>query len=403
MDRGSGCRLWDVDGNCYLDVLNNYTSLIHGHAHPAVVQAVAKQIAMSSAPCAPTESQITLADLICERVHSLELVRFCNSGTEAVLNAIRAARALTGRSKILKMEGGYHGTYDPARVSVHPGPDAPPYPQGSIEQGVSTALGGEVLVVPFNDVETFENVFQAYHQQLAAVIVEPMMGSAGMIPAEASFLETVRALTSEKSVLLIFDEVLTLRLAEGGLQSIYGVKPDITTMGKIIGGGLPIGAFGGRGDVMALFDPRAPRFIDHAGTFNGNPVTMVAGIATLEAFGPEENERINRLGDRLRSRLAAVIKESGVPAQVTGLGSLAQVHFTSEPVKDYRSAEGGHHPIWPLLHLALLNHGLVMAPRGMLALSTAMSEPEVEEAVVTFGQALEQAKQGLVEAATAAG
>lgn len=389
MRAGAGCYLEDVDGNRYLDLLNNYSSLIHGHAHPAVVRAVADQAAASGAMGAPTEMEIELAQVIRERIPSAEFVRFCNSGTEAVMNTIRAARAFTGRVKILKIEGGYHGTHDAVRVSVHPALEPPTWPTGvPDEAGLSPALTGEVLVTPFNDVETFQRIFSQHGRDVAAVMVEPMMGAAGMIPADRPFLQAIREATAAAGALLIFDEVLTFRLAWGGLQADYGIRPDLTALGKIIGGGLPVGAFGGRRDIMAVFDPRQPHSIEHPGTYNGNPLTMAAGLATLRCFQEPDIDRVNGLGERLRVGLRHVLQELRVAGQVTGLGSLAQVHFTAERVTDYRSARRASQAIWSTLHLALMIGGLVMAPRGMFAVSTPMTEREIDLALDGFKNAL---------------
>ena len=247
----------DVDGNVYLDLLSNFTSLIHGHAHPRITAAIATQAAKGTVYAAPVEKQLALAEEITRRVPSMQRVRFANSGTEAVMNALRVARAFTGRRKFLKMEGGYHGSYDPVEISVAPGPDGPVWPAGEPDElGLSPALTDEVLVAPFNDLETTLELIARHHEDLAAVIVEPVMGAGGMIPADRRFLDGLRAATTAHRILLIFDEIISFRLAQGGAQQLYRIEPDLTTLGKIIGGGLPIGAFGGRADIMALFDPR---------------------------------------------------------------------------------------------------------------------------------------------------
>jgi len=405
MARGAGCRLWDVDGNEYIDCLSNFTSLVHGHAHPDVTRAIAEQASRGTAHGAPVESQIALATAIRERLPSIELLRFANSGTEAAMMAIRAARAFSGRAKILKMEGGYHGSYDAARVSAHPrvlDETAPAWPLGEPDEaGLSPGAVAEVLIAPFNDLATTAAIVRRHRHELAAVIVEPMMGAAGMIPAERSFLSGLRDVTRESGVLLILDEVITLRLAWGGAQSLYDVTPDLTVLGKIIGGGLPVGAFGGRADVMAFYDPRRNDVITHSGTFNGNAATMAAGLATLELLTPAAIERVNGLGDRLRASLGGALAAAGIPAQVTGLGSLSQVHLSDAPVVDYRSAARVPGSAVALLHLALMNRGVFAASRGMFITSTAMLDADVDHVIASFATALRDAGSALALAPAA--
>ena len=388
MDRGAGCRLVDVDGNEYLDYLNNYASLIHGHAHPQLVAALGKQAAHGTAHGAPVDAEIALAETIIGRVPSVELLRFTNSGTEAVMCAIRAARAFTGRSKVLKMEGGYHGSYDAAEVSVDPRERAPAWPIGYPDgAGLSPGLTGEVLISPFNDLATLTALIERHRNELAAVIVEPVMVAAGVIPASEAFLQGVRTATRDAGVLLILDEVATFRLEYGGAQERYGVRPDLTTFGKIIGGGLPIGAFGGRSDIMQLFDLRRPDAVFHSGTFNGNAAAMAMGRAALELLTGAEIKRINQLGDRLRTELQRAADDSGFPVRVTGVGSLCHVHLPQGEgaVKDYRSASSGpRRAAAALMHLGLLNHGVYTAARGTFTVSTPMGPPEVGQVLEAF-------------------
>src|SRR5918994_77545 len=271
---GRGCRVQDADGRTYIDLLNNYTSLIHGHAHPGVVAAVSDRLPLGTAFPAPNEAQTRLAEIIVDRVASVDMMRFCNSGSEAVMNALRAARAFTGRDVIVKMGGGYHGTYDDVEVSVHPdprspaaGPDrAPAAVLGT--RGVPGNTVENVLVTPLNDIESVERLMRERGTEIAAIIVEPVMGSSGMLPADQAFLEALRVLTLEHDALLIFDEVMSFRLEPGGVQQHYRVRPDLTTFAKIIGGGLPVGAVGGRARVMEPFDPLRPAPLWESGTFN---------------------------------------------------------------------------------------------------------------------------------------
>jgi len=389
LERGSGCRVWDVDGNEYIDFLNNYTSLIHGHAHPVMVEAVCNQVRKGTAFASPTESQIQLAKRLQLRMPSLELVRFCNSGSEATLMAIRAAKAFTGRNKVLKLEGGYHGHHDAAivhtaRTSTGTSPNE--------QQGLFCGIVADVVSIPANDLESATKVFEAYQDDLAGVIVEPVMGSAGMIPLEPAFLHHLADAAHSARAVLIFDEVITMRLAYGGAQQIYSLRPDLTTMGKLIGGGLPVGAFGGRAEIMALFDPAAAR-LHHSGTFNGNPATLAAGIVALDLLTEEVIDHINRLGERLRSRLREVIEREEVDAQLTGIGSLIGIHFTRGPIRNYRDALQAPRTLLSLLHLLLLNRGIMTAPRGLFSISTAMRESEIEQFVSAFEDSISDIKR----------
>src|SRR5439155_25196175 len=277
IDRARGAVLTDVDGNEYVDFLNNYTSLIHGHAHPRLVAAATEQLKRGSAYAAASANQAELAGILRERVASVDAVRFTNSGTEAAMNAIRAARAFTGRPMLVKMEGGYHGTYDATEVSIHPDPaaagpaDAPrPVAEG---RGLTPGAVADTLVLPFNDAAAAERLFAARGGDLAAVIVEPLLGSGGMIPATREYLQRLRDLTAAHGALLIFDEVMTFRVGPGGTQGVHGIRPDLTLFAKIIAGGFPVGAFGGRAEIMAQYDPRRAGHRYQARTFHGQPVT----------------------------------------------------------------------------------------------------------------------------------
>jgi glutamate-1-semialdehyde 2,1-aminomutase len=388
MVRGAGCRLIDADGNEYVDCLNNYTSLIHGHAHPRLVATLAEVAGRGTAHGAPVEDEVALAETIAGRVASVEQLRFTNSGTEAVMGAVRTARAATGRPRVLKMEGGYHGSYDAAEVSIDPGLNAPAFPIGRPEgAGLSPGLVGEVLVAPFNDLATATALIDRHRNELAAVIVEPVMGAAGVIPAREEFLRGLRAATAAAGVLLIFDEVVTFRLATGGAQERYGISPDLTTFAKIIGGGLPIGAFGGSAGLMRAFDVRQPGAVSLSGTFNGHCAAMAMGRAALELFTASEVARVNALGDRLRDGLQGAADDAGLPAHITGMGSLGQVHVgqpPSAPITSYRSAVRGSRPLAHLVHLGLLNEGVFIAPRGMFAVSTPMTAADVDAVVAAF-------------------
>jgi glutamate-1-semialdehyde 2,1-aminomutase len=406
MRQGAGCRMTDLDGHTYLDFLGNYTSLIHGHAHPAIIAAVTEQLHRGTAYGSPHEAQTQLAAMLCERVPSLERVRFCNSGTEATLHAIRAAKAYTGRPKILKMEGGYHGSHDAADVSVSP----PMAQAGSARAPISVpdspglfaGVVADVLVAPFNDLEATVAIIEAHAADLAAVILEPVLGSAGVIPATQAYLQGLRDVTTRIGALLIFDEVVTLRLDVGGVQARLRVTPDLTAMGKIIGGGFPIGAFGGRAEVMAQFDPRAHR-LHQGGTYNGNAISMRAGCVALEWLPASAVAQLNAQGDWLREQLNEELRTLGVAGHVGGVGSLLQMHLQIEqPVRNYREAQATPRATQELLHLALLNRGIFAAARGEYALSTPMQASDLDEAVVRFRAALTEIAELLPPLARAA-
>ena len=304
VERASGAHVIDADGVDRLDFIGTMTTLILGHAPAPVVEAVRAQLERGVVYNAPNRHQIRLAKVLCDRIPSYELVRFTNSGTEATLNTIRAARAVTGKSLIAKVEGGYHGSHDTVSVSVRVDP------AGAGERarpdavaatgGLADGVLDSVLVLPFNETEPARRILEEHKDQLAAVIIEPMLGSVGMLPGAKEFLTMLREFTRENGVVLIFDEVISFRVAPGGAQEYYGITPDMTSLGKIIGGGFPIGAFGGRKDIMDLYDPIEGPTVAHAGTFNANPATMLAGAVTMEQLTPEVYRRLAEVTDYLR-------------------------------------------------------------------------------------------------------
>ena len=382
VERGEGHYIHDVDGNRYLDFMLNATSLIMGHAHPEITRALSEQAARGVAFSGPTAVQVRLAELLCERIPSIELVRFTSSGTEATLNAIRVARAYTGKHGIAKFEGGYHGSHEYASISVHPsaeqldpdGPTAvPEFP------GMPPSVLEGVVVLPYNDLAACEAILGERHQDLACVIMEAVVSNFGYAPAEIGFLRGMRDLTRDLGMLLIFDEVQSLRISPGGAQEMFGVEPDLTALGKIIGGGMPAGAFGGRRDIMSLFDPsRGDDAIPHAGTFNANPMTMVAGEATMRHLTDDVYERMNRLGGILRAKLQAVFDEMDMSVQVTGLASFFGIHFTDSPVTDYRSMLAGDQQMTRALFIGLLNEGILLQQSCAGSLSTLTTEAHVD-------------------------
>ncbi|MGA8922511.1 MAG: aspartate aminotransferase family protein, partial [Candidatus Dormiibacterota bacterium] len=329
--------------------------------------------------------EVQLATLLCERVPSLDSVRFCNSGTEATMFAMRLARAFTGRPKIARIEGGYHGTHDYAEVSTHPAladagpPDAPIARADSI--GTPDWVLGQTVVLPFNNPGASEAIIRREGGQLAAVILEPIIGAGGVIAATVEYLERVRSVTRELGILLIFDEVISFRVAPGGAQQLYGITPDLTTLGKIIGGGLPVAAFGGRTDVMQLLDPRREPNLAQGGTYNGNPLGMAAGLATMTELTPDVYVELNRKGARVSEQLSEVFASHGVQAQVNGVGSLFAIHFTDRPVVDYRTKAASNQRMSRDFFLGLVNHGVLLAPRAMGALSTPMAEQDIQQFV----------------------
>src|SRR6266576_2008320 len=308
IERGEGCRVWDVDGTERIDMLGNYTAMILGHSHPKVVEAIRAQAARGTGFAAANPAEVQLATILCERVPSVDAIRFCNSGTEATMFAMRLARAFVGRPKIARMEGGYHGTHDQAEVSTHPvvseaGPADAPVPRPD-SMGTPTWALEETVVLPFNNPDAAEAIIRRHAGEVAGVILEPIIGAGGVIPATIEFLRRLRQVTEELGILLVFDEVISFRVAPGGAQQRYRVTPDLTTLGKVIGGGLPVAAFGGRADVMALLDPRRDGFLPQGGTYNGNPLGMAAGLAALRELTPDAFARLDEQGEWLRGQLA---------------------------------------------------------------------------------------------------
>ena len=390
---GQGCRFTDLDGNVRIDFLNNYTSLIHGHAYPPIVEAVHRQMGKGSAYSAPSELEVELAQLIQERLPSLERLRFTSSGSEAVMFALRVARAFTGRRKIAKFEGGFHGSHELAQVSVAPSLEkaGPAEDPASVPEtaGAPSDWTGDVIIMPFNDAAAVERILDRHAGAIAALIVEPIIGAGGVIAPRPGFLQALRDLTTERGILLIFDEIISLRVSQGGAQALYGIRPDLTTLGKIISGGLPLAAFGGRADLMALLDPRrgAPA-ISQSGTFNAAAVCCAAGLAGYGGITPAVQARIDQLGETLRAGANALFGRLAVCAQVVGVGSLFNIHFTDEPVLDYRAVARGDRQGLSLLVLALMNRGIFLAPRGMGCTSSVMGGAEIDAFLAALEGAL---------------
>jgi glutamate-1-semialdehyde 2,1-aminomutase len=370
IQRAQGIDLVDLDGNHYADFLLNYTSLITGHRHAEVMAAAAEAMSRLTGVAAPVPGQVELAEELIARVDSVERVRFTNSGSESTLIAVWAARAFTGRPIVVKTIGGYHGCVPELERNLRTESFPPGLPEDT-----------PVRAVPFNDPQALKQAIDEAGPSLAAVLLEPVLGSGGVVAPEPGFLEKAREWTTDAGALLIFDEVITFRLSRGGYQEIAGVEPDLTAFAKIIGGGFPVGAVGGRADVMEVFRPGGERSISHSGTFNGNPVTVAAGLKVLELLDDPAYAKLDSLGDQLAQGLRDAIERARVPAQVTHVGSILNVHFTSEPVRDFDSAQASDPTAAAAFHLGLLNRGIFVAPRGMFALSIVTEESDVERAV----------------------
>lgn len=374
----AGTRLTDVDGNDYLDFLFNYTSMIVGHAHPAVIDAVTRAFSGTTPVAAPVLGQLELAETIAERVPSIEQLRFVNSGTEATMGATRIARAATGRDIVIKTIGGYHGSFPDLDYWLRP--DV--YPAGIPENS-------PIRLIHYNDADALEAVLGECGERCAALIIEPVMGTAGVITPTEEFLQAARELTQAAGVLLIADEVITFRLARGGAQERLGIRPDLTTLGKVIGGGLPVGAVGGSASLMDVLKPGADKAVSLSGTFNGNAATMAAGIATLALLNEDAYAKLDALGARLAAGLRAAIQRHGARAQVTSIGSLVNVHFTTEAVSNAEASLGADADAAAAFHLGLLNRGIFIATRGLFSVSTVTTDAEVDRAVEASSQLLD--------------
>ncbi|MGU3495864.1 aspartate aminotransferase family protein [Xanthobacteraceae bacterium A53D] len=392
--RGEGCRVIDVDGVSRIDCINNFTAGIHGHAHPKLIEAATRQLALGSAFGMPTESEIDLAEMIAARLDSVDHVRFCNSGTEAVMMALKAARAYTGRAKIAKCEGAYHGSYDYAEVSLDPAPsvwgaNAPV--SVAYAKGTPPNVLADTLTIPFNDVEAAVSLIREHGSELACILVDPMPNRAGLVPADREYLLALREVSREVGALLIFDEVITFRLGYRGAQGLWDITPDLTTLGKVIGGGFPVGAVSGGAKFMSVFDPTSGKpALPHGGTFSANPVTMRAGIAALEMLDEAAFARLDAIGDRLREGANEAFARQGVPGRAVGLGSLAKIHFTDRPVRDYRTAYAGPEEAARLarFNLGLLNRGILSASYGLFALSTPMTDADLDIIVAAISDSI---------------
>ncbi|MEO2047593.1 MAG: aspartate aminotransferase family protein [Pirellulales bacterium] len=397
--RAEGAYLYDLDGIRRIDFANNMASLIHGHAYPPVVAAVTEQLPKGSAYTMATEVEVRFAQLLCARVPSFEKVRFVNSGTEGVMSCIKAARAFTGRRKIAKAEGAYHGGYDFAEVSqtANPAnwgkadrPDSVPVATGT-PQGVLD----DVLIIPFNDSERALAILNESASDIACVLIDPMPHRVGLVPATHDFIESLRRWCDEHDALLVFDEVITFRSSYTGAQGWYDAKPDLTAIGKMIGGGFPIGALAGRNEVMEVLDPRQERLLyPHSGTFSANPITMTAGLVTMKHFDEVAVERLNSLAEYTKQTINEAIKVTGVAACVSGGGSMLRVHLKDKVPTGYRCAY--LNPLeTKMLHQLndeLYANDIMMINTCSFALSTVMTENDIESLGRVFVDAFNKVK-----------
>lgn len=377
--KGAGARIWDADGNEYIDYIGSWGPMILGHQHPAVTEAVRRAIEDGLSFGAATEREVEMAELICRIVPSVEMVRMVNSGTEAVMSAIRAARGFTGRNKIMKFAGCYHGHSDALLVQAGSGLMTQGIPGSA---GVPEGCTKDTLTAGYNDLESVSALFAANPGEIAAVITEPVGANMGVVLPEEGFLQGLRALCTEHGALLIFDEVITgFRLAPDGAQGFYGVKPDLTTFGKIIGGGMPVGAYGGRKDIMSCVAPTGPVY--QAGTLSGNPVAMAAGIAQLKVLTetPDLYKDLNEKGDRFFSGLGEILRDADVPHCLNHVGSLGCVFFTAQKVKDYASAQSSDTARFQEYFKHMLESGIYLAPSQFEAmfLSAAHTEEDLAQ------------------------
>lgn len=388
VDRGEGSRIYDIDGNSYIDYIGSWGPLIMGHAHPEVVRALQETAAKGTSFGAPTLLETEMAKLVAERVPSIDVVRMVNSGTEATMSAIRLARGYTGRSKIVKFEGSYHGHADSLLIKAGSGvatlglPDSPGVPEG---------VAVNTITVPYNDLASAELAFQKFGEEIAGVIVEPIAGNMGVVPPQPGFLEGLRRLTEEYGSLLIFDEVMTgFRVHLNCAQGRFGVTPDLTCLGKVIGGGLPVGAYGGKREIMEQIAPAGP--IYQAGTLSGNPLAMTAGFTTLSLLTPEVYDRLEELSAKLAAGFEANAKEVGIPSTINRVGSMVCPFFTDEPVVNFETAKKSDLEMFRKYFAAMLEEGISIAPsqfEGMFV-SGVHSHQDIEDTIDAHRRALKK-------------
>lgn len=389
--KAKGSRLWDVDGNSYVDYVGSWGPMILGHAHPRILKAVKRAATNGTSFGAATAREVEMAELICNIMPSIEMVRMVNSGTEATMSAIRLARAFTGRDKIVKFEGCYHGHADSFLIRAGSGamtlgvPDSP---------GVPPAIGAATLTAHYNDLASVQKIVEANPGQIAALIVEPVVGNMGCVPPQREFLEGLRSLCTKHGIVYILDEVMTgFRVALGGAQELYAIKPDLTTLGKIIGGGLPVGAYGGKREIMNLVAPSGPMY--QAGTLSGNPLAMAAGIEMLKILSRKKSiyARLEKQSAKLERGIQSIIGRHGLPLTQNRVGSMFTLFFTKEKVIDYETAKTSDTKRFALYFSSMLQQGIYLAPSQFEAafMSGAHSDEDIERTINAAKKALHAA------------
>jgi glutamate-1-semialdehyde 2,1-aminomutase len=393
--RGEGGYIEDEDGTRRLDLMNNFASLIHGHAHPEIVSAVVQAVENGSCFAFPAEREIQLAELLQDRIASVDKVRFCNSGTEAIMIALKAARARTGRSRIAKIEGAYHGMYDHAEVSLDSRPDNWGNSPASIPHtyGTPQSVLEDTLVLPMNEPIETERLLRSQAESLAAVLIDPVPTKVGMIEMTAEYIDTIQKVARDIGALIIVDEVIAFRLAYEGAQARYGIDPDLTTFAKIIGGGFPVGAICGKDNTMDVFshengEPLNPS----SGTFTGNPVSMAAGLATMRLLTREAYEGLEMMGERARKAIRRAFEASRRRGQVTGVGAMFQIHFNDRSLTDFRTAfrTEEENAISKHVHRGMLDRGFILSPRCSGFLSTVNTEQEIDDLGIALTETLQE-------------
>jgi len=373
IERGSGANIWDADGNKFIDYVGSWGPLILGHAHPLVIEAITKAASLGSTFGAPTRGEIDIAEMIVDAVPSIDMVRLVSSGTEAVMSAIRVARGYTGRNKIVKFEGGYHGHADALLAKAGSGVTTLGLPDSA---GVPPAMTADTIVLPYNNTDAVRELLESKGKEIACVIVEPVAGNMGVVIPSKNFLADLRELTHKHGIILIFDEVITgFRLSYGGAQELFGITPDMTTLGKIIGGGLPMGAYGGRQEIMEKVAPLGPVY--QAGTLSGNPVAVAAGLATLKIL--RETQPYKTLETKTAQLAEGLAAQAKIPLCINRIGSMMTAFFTAEQVSNYTTAKTSDTTRYAAFFRAMLNEGIYLAPSQFEAsfLSTAHTDEDI--------------------------
>ena len=387
-ESASGYTIHDIDGNDYVDYINNFTSLFLGHAHPEVVRALQEQAPRGTCHAAPIQQHLRHSKMLCDRIPCLDEIRYTNSASEGTMYAMRAARAFTKKEKFIVIDGGYNGCHDYVGMNIAPAPVGPDgYPVAMLEKGIPGTVQQDVLVAAFNNLGNMEKLFKDHAGEIAAVLMEPYLQAGGNVVPEPGYIEGVRELCDRNNALLIFDETVTLRFHPGGWHTMIGVKADLICFGKIIGGGLPVGAFGGRRDIMEMFNPDKPGYIGHSGTFSGNAMTMAAGLVYLERITEDAINRLNALGDRLRSGIDRIFADRDIPIRGCGFGSMIGFRHKDTTVNNARAYAEGLKPYDETLdymHLAMLNQGINYVERGLLVISTPMDEAVIDATLDKF-------------------